>query len=92
MKGKTGLAGRYYTLTPKAEEFIDHFENWCAERRIKKEEIQKFLLYLVDADNDVEWERISWNEARKELIERGYIKLRDRDTIIPEPMMKLDPE
>jgi len=74
MTEKLGKAGRFYSLTPKAHKFIEDLQKWCAERGIKKEEIHKFLLYVVDVNNDVEWEMTSWGEARKQLVEKGYLE------------------
>ena len=73
-KEKLGMAGRFYSLTPKAHDFVEAFEEFCAEHGVHKNEITKFLVYLVKPDP----EQISFKEAHEDLIKRGYLQSSDK--------------
>ena len=74
---KLGMADRFYSLTQKGEEFAKALETWCSERGITPEEIPKFLACVVSRSRDFEWERISWKEAYEELVDKGYLDIKE---------------
>lgn len=63
-----------HKLTPKAHGLIESLEKWCAERGIRPEEIPKFLECVVSRTRKLGYEKISWGEAYKELVEKGYLE------------------
>ena len=60
---------RGHVPTKKGEEFIAAFKKFCKEQNIREHEIGKFLACIVDVDS----EYISWGDAFKDLVERGYL-------------------
>lgn len=70
---KVGRPGRFYSLTPKAHEFIEALENWCAESGIDKEAIPKLLRHM----SFIEYGKFIPEEAFESiasLVEKGYLK------------------
>lgn len=65
-----GLAGRFYELTPKADDFITALRAWAAERGIPEDQIAPLLeeaAKRTPAGQNV-------FEAIESLVEKGFLK------------------
>ena len=66
-------SGRFYGMTPKAHEFIEALEIWCAERGIDKDDIPKLLRHAsLREHGDFLVEEVS--EFIGSLVEKGYLE------------------
>jgi len=72
MSNKIGKAKRVYTLTPKAIEFAEALEKWCAERGIDKEDIPKLLAARRFELGDFRVE--DFMETIESLVKKGYLE------------------
>ena len=72
-----GKAGRFYTLTPKANELIGALKFWAAERDIDEEDISR-LLRAVGLEEGREGEHVL--DVIESLVKKGYLNEKELKT------------
>lgn len=67
---KAGLAGRFYNLTPKADEFITALRAWADERGIPEDQIGPLLEAAAKQKPSGE----NLFEVIESLVEKGFLE------------------